>query len=123
MLLISHLFIQSIISQLFPIIELGPWKCISSMNNTQTKTKVNYNKIKEQIGTVVTDGYWEYVVADYKMGCDAYYLWCKNRQAFYYTDYNAFNRLYTQISGWFLTQTTTSQNDSNYSNNYSRSVS
>jgi hypothetical protein len=63
------------------------------------QTQVNYNLIKQQIGTVVTDGYWEYVVADYKMGCDAYYLWCKNRQAFYYTDYNAFNRLYQQISG------------------------
>jgi hypothetical protein len=63
------------------------------------QTKVNYNLIKEQIGTVVTDGYWEYVVADYKMGCDAYYLWDKEDQQFYYTDYNAFNRLYTQISG------------------------
>jgi hypothetical protein len=67
------------------------------MNTTQTN--VNYNLIKSQIGTVVTDGYWDYIVADYKLGCDAYYLWCKSRQAFYYTDYNAFNALYQQISG------------------------
>ena len=66
---------------------------------SNTKTKVDYNRIKEQIGTVVTDGYWDYIVADYKLGCDAYYLWCKSRQAFYYTDYNAFNALYQQISG------------------------
>jgi hypothetical protein len=66
---------------------------------SNTKTKVDYNLIKQQIGTVVTDGYWDYVVVDYKLGCDAYYLWCKSRQAFYYTDYNAFNALYQQISG------------------------
>jgi hypothetical protein len=65
------------------------------MNTTQ----IDYKQIKEQIGTVVTDGNWEYVVADYKMGCDAYYLWCKSRQAFYYTEYNAFNTFYQQISG------------------------
>ena len=65
------------------------------MNTTQ----IDYKQIKEQIGTVVTDGYWDYVVADYKLGCDAYYLWCKSRQSFYYTDYNAFNTFYQQISG------------------------
>ena len=62
-----------------------------------TQTKVDYNRIKEQIGTVVSDGYWEYVVADYKLGCDAYYLFCKSRQAFYYTEYNAFNALFKQV--------------------------
>jgi hypothetical protein len=66
------------------------------MSNTQTK--IDYNLIKEQIGTVVTDGYWNYVVSDYKLGCDAYYLFCKSRQTFYYTEYNAFNALYTQVS-------------------------
>jgi hypothetical protein len=63
------------------------------------QTQVNYNLIKEQIGTVVTDGVSEYVVSDYKLGCDAYQLWDKEDQQFYYTDYNAFNALYTQISG------------------------
>jgi hypothetical protein len=63
------------------------------------QTQVNYNLIKQQIGTVVTDGVSEYVVADYKLGCDAYQLWDKEDQQFYYTDYNAFNALYTQISG------------------------
>ena len=71
------------------------------MNTNQTQ--VNYNLIKQQIGTVVIDSnFKQYVVADYKIGCDAYYLWDKEDQQFYYTDYNAFNRLYTQISGWFL---------------------
>jgi len=60
----------------------------------------DYAKIKEQIGTVVVDTYFrQYVVSDYKMGCDAYELWDKEEQKFYYTDYNAFNALYTQISG------------------------
>jgi hypothetical protein len=63
------------------------------------QTQVNYNLIKQQIGTVVTDGVSEYVVYDYKLGCDAYQLWDKEDQQFYYTDYNAFNALYTQISG------------------------
>ena len=62
-----------------------------------TTKQMDYNKIKEQIGTVVSDGYWEYVVADYKLGCDAYYLFCKSRQAFYYTEYNAFNALFKQV--------------------------
>ena len=51
------------------------------------------------LGVVVTDGYYDYVVADYKMGCDAYQLWCKTRQAFYYTGYNALHQLFDVISG------------------------
>ena len=63
-------------------------------------TNINYNLIKEQIGTVVIDTQLqEYVVSDYKLGCDAYQLWDKEEQKYYYTDYNAFNKLYTQISG------------------------
>jgi hypothetical protein len=62
-------------------------------------TAIDYNLIKSQIGTVVSDGYHEYVVADYKLSSDMYSLWCKNRQAFYFTGYNAFHALYTQISG------------------------
>jgi len=68
------------------------------MNTNQTK--VNYNKIKQQIGTVVVDtNFKQYVVSDYKLGCDAYQLWDKEDQQYYYTDYNAFNALYRQISG------------------------
>jgi hypothetical protein len=68
------------------------------MNTTQTN--VNYNLIKSQIGTVVVDtNFKQYVVSDYKLGCDAYQLWDKKEQKYYYTDYNAFNELYTQISG------------------------
>jgi hypothetical protein len=67
---------------------------------TTQQTQVNYNLIKQQIGTVVIDSnFKQYVVYDYKLGCDAYQLWDKEDQQFYYTDYNAFNRLYTQISG------------------------
>jgi hypothetical protein len=68
------------------------------MNTHQTN--VNYNLIKSQIGTVVVDtDFKEYVVSDYKLGCDAYQLWDKEEQKYYYTDYNAFNELYQQISG------------------------
>lgn len=62
-------------------------------------TAIDYNQVREMLGTVVTDGYWEYVVADYKMGCDAYELWCKSRQRFYFTSYRALHELYTVISG------------------------
>ncbi len=83
---------------LFVVSNLDPLKCLSSMSNT--KTKVDYNLIKQQIGTVVIDNnFKQYVVSDYKLGCDAYQLWDKEDQQFYYTDYNAFNALYTQISG------------------------
>lgn len=75
---------------------LGPSKCTYSMNNTS----IDYNLIKSQIGTVVVDtDFRQYVVSDYKLGCDAYQLWDKEEQKFYFTDYNAFNALYTQISG------------------------
>lgn len=60
---------------------------------------IDYNKVRQMLGTVVTDGYWEYVVSDYKIGCDAYELWCKSRQRFYFTGYNALHELYTVISG------------------------
>jgi hypothetical protein len=66
---------------------------------TTQQTQVNYNLIKQQIGTVVIDSnFKQYVVYDYKLGCDAYQLWDKEDQQFYYTDYNAFNKFYQQIS-------------------------
>jgi hypothetical protein len=64
-----------------------------------TVATIDYNKVRTMLGVVVTDGYYDYVVADYKMGCDAYQLWCKSRQAFYYTGYNALHQLFTVISG------------------------
>ena len=65
-----------------------------------TETMIDYNKVKQQLGTVVIDNNWnEFVVYDFKIGCDAYQLWDKKEQKYYYTDYNAFNTLYTQISG------------------------
>jgi len=68
------------------------------MNNTSIM--VDYTLVKEQLGTVVVDNHNnEYVVYDFKIGCSAYQLWDKKDQAFYYTDYNAFNTLYQQISG------------------------
>jgi len=64
------------------------------------ETQVNYNLIKQQIGTVVIDNNSrQYVVSDYKIGCDAYQLWDKEEQQYCYTDYNAFNTFYKQISG------------------------
>jgi regulation of enolase protein 1 (concanavalin A-like superfamily) len=62
-------------------------------------TAIDYNKVREMLGVVITDGYYDYVVADYKMGCDAYQLWCKSRQTFYYTGYNALHQLFEVISG------------------------
>ena len=69
------------------------------MNHT-TSTMIDYNLVKEQLGTVVVDNHNnEYVVYDFKIGCSAYQLWDKKDQAFYYTDYKAFNTFYSQISG------------------------
>ena len=65
-----------------------------------TETMIDYNKVKQQLGTVVIDNHWnEFVVYDFKIGCSAYQLWDKKEQQYCYTDYNAFNTFYTQISG------------------------
>ena len=48
---------------------------------------IDYNQIRQMLGTVVTDYSNEYVVADYKMSSDMYVLWCKTLQEFYYTSY------------------------------------
>ena len=65
-----------------------------------TETMIDYNKVKQQLGTVVVDNHSnEFVVYDFKIGCSAYQLWDKKVQTFYYTDYNSFNTFYTQISG------------------------
>ena len=44
---------------------------------------VDLNAMRDAIGTVVTDSYYEYVVADYSLANDTVELWCKMRQAFY----------------------------------------
>ena len=64
---------------------------------TTIATAIDYNKVREMLGVVVTDGYYDYVVADFKMGCEAYQLWCKSRQAFYYTDVNALHQLFEVV--------------------------
>ena len=64
-----------------------------------TTTAIDYNKVRQMLGVVVTDGYYEYVIADYRMKSEAYELWCKTRQAFYYTGYNALHQLFEVISG------------------------
>ena len=69
------------------------------MSKSLKSTAIDYNKVRNMIGVVVTDGYYDYVVADYQMGVEAYRLWCKSRQEFYYTGYNALNQLFTIISG------------------------
>lgn len=69
-------------------------------NQFSSLSMVDYTLVKEQLGTVVVDNHNnEYVVHDFKIGCAAYQLWDKKEQAFYYTDYNAFNTFYQQISG------------------------
>ena len=60
---------------------------------------IDYNKIREMLGVVVSDGYSEYVVADYSIGNDMFKLWDKNRQGFYFTSHGAFYALYKVISG------------------------
>lgn len=64
---------------------------------TTIATAIDYNKIRAMLGVVVTDGYYDYVVADFKMGCEAYKLWCKSRQAFYYTGVNALHQLFEVV--------------------------
>jgi hypothetical protein len=64
-----------------------------------TTTTIDYNKVREMLGVVVTDGYYEYVVSDYKMGCEAFQLWCKSRQAYYYTGHDALDILFEVVSG------------------------
>jgi hypothetical protein len=63
-----------------------------------TALTIDYNEVRAMLGTVVTDGSNEYVVSDYKMGADAYELWCKNRQQFFYTSYRGM-QCFKVISG------------------------
>jgi len=46
-------------------------------------TTVNLDAMREAIGTVVSDGYHEYVVVDYSLANNTVELWCKMRQSFY----------------------------------------
>jgi hypothetical protein len=62
-------------------------------------TEIDYNKIRDMLGLVVTDGHYQYVVVDFKMGCEVYELWCKTRKAVYYTGPNALHQLFEVISG------------------------
>ena len=44
--------------------------------------KIDYNMIREVIGTCVSDGCHEYVVSDYSFSYNTMQLWCKTRQIF-----------------------------------------
>lgn len=44
--------------------------------------KIDYEVIRETIGTVVYDGCHEYVVTDYSFKYNTMELWCKTRQMF-----------------------------------------
>lgn len=48
-----------------------------------SKEKIDFDAMREAIGTCVSDGYYEYVVADYSMSNNVVKLWCKKRQAYY----------------------------------------
>jgi len=50
------------------------------MTGAQT---VDLDVMREALGTVVSDGYHEYVVYDYSMANNVVQLWCKKRQTFY----------------------------------------
>ena len=62
-------------------------------------TKIDYNQVREMLGTVITDGCHEYVVADYSMSNEMYKCWCKSRQKFYYMGVSAIPALFQVISG------------------------
>lgn len=60
--------------------------------------KVNLDAMKDCLGTVVTDGYYEYVVADFSLSNNTVQLWCKKRQVYYYVIPRVFDAM-TCISG------------------------
>lgn len=64
-------------------------------------TSIDYLKIRDMIGTVVTDGEYEYVISDFMISRDAYQMWCKTRQQFYFTGYHALHvhGLFAVVSG------------------------
>jgi hypothetical protein len=61
--------------------------------------KIDYNQIREMIGTVISDGTREYVLADYSMGNEMFQAWCKDRQRFYNIGPSAIGQLFTIVSG------------------------
>lgn len=63
-----------------------------------SNNKINYDLIREIIGTVVTDDAYEYVVCDYSFANNTMELWCKTRQRFYKVTPKAFDSM-TCISG------------------------
>jgi hypothetical protein len=60
--------------------------------------KINYDMIREILGTVVTDDAYEYVVCDYSFKYNTVELWCKTRQCFYKVTPKTFDSM-TCISG------------------------
>lgn len=61
-------------------------------------TTVNLDAMREAIGTVVSDGYYEYVVVDYSLANNTVELWCKMRQSFYKVIPTVFDAMFC-ISG------------------------
>ena len=45
--------------------------------------KIDFEAMRNAIGTCCSDGYYEYVVADYSMSKNVVQLWCKTRQSFH----------------------------------------
>ena len=68
---------------------LGCKRYQPTMNNTQ----IDYNQVRKMFGKVVSDGTHTYNISDYMMGCDAYKLWCNDRQQFFYTSYKGVHQL------------------------------
>lgn len=64
-----------------------------------TTTKIDYNKVRSMIGTVVSDGTYNYVVADYSMNKDMYQIWCTHRQVYFFASYNGLHACYDVVSG------------------------
>lgn len=63
-----------------------------------TGDKINYDMIREILGTVVTDDAYEYVVTDYSFNYNTMELWCKTRQIFVKVTPKTFDSM-TCISG------------------------
>ena len=60
---------------------------------TMKNTEIDYNQVRKMFGKVVSDGTHTYNVSDYSMGCDAYKLWCNDRQQLFYTSYKGVHQL------------------------------
>jgi hypothetical protein len=82
------------VRDLFPLCcQLPAQLLVNVMNIT-----VNLDSMREAIGTVVSDGYYEYVVVDYSLANNTVELWCKTRQSFYKVPPSTFDAM-SCISG------------------------